>query len=279
MLTKQKLLITGLTALLLAGPANAQLSFPAAESGVSYSSVTELNSRPADHLLHYGDNEFQFGRLWLPRNTDDSSKLIVFIHGGCWLNEFDMTHTYPFATALAQAGFAVWSLEYRRTGDPGGGWPGSYDDIKSGIEYVNQLQQFDVDIGSMVIAGHSAGGHLALLAGVDFPDAKAVVGLAAITNIVEYAAGSNSCETATPLFMGSTYEEDAELYNSANPASLSLHANTLLLHGTADNIVDLPQSILPPANTFTVDHGGHFDWVHPGTDSFQLLLKLLLQLL
>jgi acetyl esterase/lipase len=172
----------------------------------------------------------------------------VFIHGDCWLNPLDMAHTFPAATALAQAGYAVWSLEYSRTGDPGGGWPGSYNDIKAGIQWIGNLSEYGINGENMVIVGHSAGGHLALLAGIDFPNSNAVVCLAAITDIVEYAAATNDCETATPIFMGSTFAPAKERYQKANPAGLNLHSKTLLLHGSVDSIVNVSQSFyqMPP---------------------------------
>lgn len=258
--------------LLLSGKVNSQISFPSAASNVNYSSVTALEYRAADHLITYGDEPFQFGRLWLPTQMSKTAKLIVFIHGGCWLNQFDMAHTYPAATALAQAGYTVWSLEYRRTGDSGGGWPGSFNDIKTGIQYISNLSLYGANIEDAVIVGHSAGGHLALLAATEFRNVHAVVGLAAITDIVKYAAGTNDCETAAALFMGSTIAQDSALYQTANPASLNLHSNTLLLHGTGDSIVSVSQSVLQNANTLDIEDAGHFDWVHPGTEAFQILL-------
>lgn len=272
---KPKLLLFALCTLLLMGRANSQVNFTLVESDVSYSSVTKLEYRSADQLLPYGEEPFQFGRLWLPTPSDNPAKLIVFIHGGCWLNQFDMAHTYPAATALAQAGYAVWSLEYRRIGDSGGGWPGSYNDIKDGIHHISHLSEFGVKTDDFVIVGHSAGGHLGLLAGVDFPASNAVIGLAAITDIEKYAAGTNDCETATELFMGATVAQASELYQTANPSKLDLHSQTLLLHGAADSIVNVSQSVLPNARTLGLEEAGHFDWVHPGTEAFQLLLDSL----
>ena len=48
--------------------------------------------------------------------------LVIFLHGGFWRHEYDRAHTGPLATALAGAGFAVATPEYRRTGGDGG-WP------------------------------------------------------------------------------------------------------------------------------------------------------------
>ena len=71
--------------------------------------------------------------------TDANAPLVILIHGGCWLNSFDVNHSRPLATALNQEGFAVWSLEYRRTGDSGGGWPGTLEDIQLALSQLERL--------------------------------------------------------------------------------------------------------------------------------------------
>ncbi len=254
---------------------NADIDYSSSDSNVSYSDVVSLPFRSEDELHYYGETPFQFARLWLPDTANSVSKLIVFIHGGCWLNEFDMAHTFPLATALSQAGYAVWSLEYRRTGDEGGGWPGSFDDIKRGINLLATIENHDLNSAKLAIIGHSAGGHLALLAGKEFPQVRSIIGLAAITDIEHYSRGNNDCQTATPLFMGGTYADRPTIYDSANPKVQGMHKNTTLLHGTADNIVDIEQSSFGNTSTGIVKGAGHFDWVHPGTPAVELLLKTL----
>ncbi len=248
---------------------------PVAPSNVSYAQLLEQPSRVEDDQFRYGDDPLQLIRLWLPSNSDKVSRLVVLIHGGCWLNQFDMMHTFPIATMLAQNGYAVWSVEYRRTGDDGGGWPGTFNDIKSGIDLIAKTDSYGIKDASYVIAGHSAGGHLALLAGREHPQARAVIGLAAISDIEAYAQGGNDCEAAVPLFMGSSPDGNPQAYLLANPAQLETHQNTTLLHGTADDIVGIDQSTLAGAQTQLVEGAGHFDWVFPGTEASELLLKVL----
>ncbi|NKB33051.1 MAG: alpha/beta hydrolase fold domain-containing protein [Pseudomonadales bacterium] len=139
--------------------ADSHIDFPTVENNVDFEQVQSLPFRDEDHQLAYGADPLQYGKLYLPSDSSSPHPLVVFIHGGCWLNSFDMSHTYPFLTGLVQAGFAVWSLEYRRTGDTGGGWPGTYNDIKSGIGFLPSLASYSVDVNNFVIAGHSAGGH------------------------------------------------------------------------------------------------------------------------
>jgi acetyl esterase/lipase len=255
------------------------LDYPLTENNVRYQKVTELAFKHATRKLVYGSDNpsLQYGLLWLPDVTEDreSPPLVVLIHGGCWLNAFDIQHTFPLSTALAQAGFAVWSLEYRRTGDPGGGWPGSFDDIKKGLAFTLKLKEYPVDLTRMVVAGHSAGGHLALLASTEFQNMKAVIGLAAITDIIRYSQGLNSCQKATLEFMGGEYLSDPATYHLANPVGKKPHPNTILMHGDIDAIVPVQQSSLAGAYSEILKGAGHFDWVHPGTRAYKRFVEKL----
>ena len=249
------------------------------KSNVSYKSVTELGFTTANEKLVYGDEnrELQFGLLWLPEYlaSGETVPLVVLIHGGCWLNVFDIQHSYPLSSALAKAGYGVWSLEYRRTGDKGGGWPGSFEDVKRGLAYIPRLKDYPLDLDKVVIIGHSAGGHLALLSAAENQHVDAIIGLAAITDIVEYSRGSNSCQTATIEFMDGAYEVNPLAYQAANPTGKSTHKNTILLQGDIDSIVPQEQSQLPGATAVVLEGAGHFDWVHPQTGAFKLLLSTL----
>lgn len=251
------------------------------ESNVSYSDVLALPKGSPDQVLSYGRDPLQFGELWLPAqsNVEAATRdvpLVVFVHGGCWLNAYDISHTHAFSTALAQAGYAVWSVEYRRTGDAGGGWPGSFEDILAAIDYVDQLPEQAIDLSKVAIAGHSAGGHLVLLASeASKTRFAATIGLAAIVDIEQYAQGSNSCEVATPKFMGGTPTQQPAAYEAANPAGKVLGETTVLVHGDVDTIVPLKQTAAYPQHLRLVEGAGHFDMIHPGTPAFQELLKQL----
>lgn len=260
--------------LLIALASNHAIAQLVVTENVEFADVLQYPSRSYDHRLDYGTGEFQYGLLWLPEN-DPSPPLLVLIHGGCWLNSFDVNHSFAVSTAIADAGIAVWSVEYRRTGDPGGGWPGTFEDIRAAIASIGQLGNYGVDTSRFAIAGHSAGGHLALLAGSRFSEASAVIGLAAITDIEAYARGSNSCQTATSAFMNAEPDTAPELYAAANPVQQALHRNTQLLHGDVDTIVPLAQTQTLQARLTTVSGAGHFDWIHPETPAFSILLELL----
>jgi len=259
-------------------------------SNVPYGSLKSLEQGKPSKKIAYGDDSLQFAELWLPKNgllknglpknglpknKQAKKPLVVFIHGGCWLNAFNIKHIYPASNALAQAGYPVWSVEYRRTGDKGGAWPGSYNDIIAAIEKAKQ--QFEQDI---VLMGHSAGGHLAVLAAKHFAknndkQIKQVIGLAAISDIERYSTGTNSCQTATPSFMGGDYDKQATQYDLANPMKQGFHLNTVLIHGDQDNIVPLAQSIDTEQAVKVIKGAGHFDMIHPNSRAWQAIINTL----
>ena len=118
----------------------------------------------AKQRIGYGPDPNQFGDLWLP---DSSSKhpVVVFIHGGYWRARYSLDHADFLCQALAETGFAVWNIEYRRVGQQGGGWPGTFQDVVQGVQHVRSLSTtFSLDVQRVVLMGHSAGGHLALWA-------------------------------------------------------------------------------------------------------------------
>lgn len=250
-------------------------------SAVSFSSVTGLKYEPAEVKLAYGEEPLQYGLLWLPADVSSGkpAPLVIFVHGGCWLSTYDINHSNAFSSALSQAGYAVWSVEYRRSGDAGGGWPGSLNDVIQGISFAQSLKDYPIDLTRVVISGHSAGGHLALLAGAaqkhvfdNSNGIKGVIGLAAISDISTYSLGDNSCQTAVSGFMGGNYSNNSDAYHQATPNVRSLPGQSLLLHGDGDNIVPVSQASNSHIEHLIVPGAGHFDWIHPQTYAFKLFL-------
>ncbi|MEQ9451690.1 MAG: alpha/beta hydrolase [Pseudomonadales bacterium] len=200
---------------------------------------------------------------------------LLIVHGGCWSNEYDLTHTSGLASALAVAGCDVWSLEYRRVGDPGGGWPGSLNDVQRAVQTVAERGA----VRPMLVMGHSAGGHLALLLGAlderDGMDLDAIIGLAPIAQLTRYGTGSNSCQQMVPRFMGGKAEHLADDYLAADPAYLQPHSRTFLLSGDLDSLVPSEFSALDGVPLVQVAGAGHFDWLHPQTAAFDKLSQVI----
>ena len=85
----------------------------------------------ADLRVSYGSDPNQFADLFLPKSAAHPLPVVMNIHGGYWRAKYELTHASRFCRALADAGFAVWAIEYRRVGNSGGGWPGTFEDILS----------------------------------------------------------------------------------------------------------------------------------------------------
>ena len=143
----------------------AATSTPQPQRSRTFNEVAAMPSRPADARITYGAAPEQFGELRLPTGPGPHP-VVVLIHGGCWRAEYDITHIAPLATALADDGWAVWAIEYRRVGSPGGGWPGTFVDVGTAIDHLRTVAKtHPLDLSRVVVAGHSAGGHLALWSG------------------------------------------------------------------------------------------------------------------
>ncbi|MDA0977630.1 MAG: prolyl oligopeptidase family serine peptidase, partial [Proteobacteria bacterium] len=227
------------------------------------SSFADVQAQPhsvPDKYLTYGGRS-RFLEGWYGDAPEKPG--ILMIHGGCWLSEYGLDHVRPLCTAINQLGFETWSLEYRRVGETGGGWPGSFEDILAGVSLAAER------VSSLIVMGHSAGGHMALWAAAQeqVPGIRACVGLAAISDLVTYAGGTSSCEQATVSLLGGSPGAQPARYQAASPLLLPSQTPTVLVHGTGDTIVSPLQSETfareKGARYIAIDGLGHFDLVNP----------------
>ena len=65
--------------------------------------------------------------------------MAIVIHGGYWRARYDLTEVGHLCEALTRQGLATWRLEYRRIGNPGGGWPGTLDDVRTGAAHLEKI--------------------------------------------------------------------------------------------------------------------------------------------
>lgn len=135
---------------------------------LSFMQVLQRPDRPQpQHRVVVGSAAQQMGELWLPSSERFGSgphPVVVLVHGGCWMAELPGPELLAWqAEALRQQGVAVWSISYRRVGHPGGGYPGTFQDVALAADHLRVLaQQHPLDLTRVRASGHSAGGHLAL---------------------------------------------------------------------------------------------------------------------
>src|SRR6266705_1128791 len=112
--------------------------------------------------LAYGSEYLQFGDLYWP-NRPGPHPTGILIYGGYWRARYGLDLMPGLAEDLATRGYAGWNIEYRRVGNPGGGWPGTMLDVALATDYLRRLAPtYALDLQRVVAIGHSAGGHLAL---------------------------------------------------------------------------------------------------------------------
>ena len=154
---------------ILVGSARRQVSSPRTRSDVDRLMTAEdlkvLPSRAPDRRITYGADASQYGELRVPGGTGPHP-LVVLIHGGCFKGTYATAQDLgAMADALKADGIATWNIEYRRLGQSGGGWPGTYLDVGRAVDHVRAIAgEYHLDLGRVVVVGHSAGGHLAMWA-------------------------------------------------------------------------------------------------------------------
>jgi acetyl esterase/lipase len=223
--------------------------------------LTDPPPPPADERLAYGPEPLQFGDLRLPEG--EAPPLAVVIHGGYWKANYNLIHTGHMSHTLTEQGIATWNVEYRSLGDPGGGWPGTGDDVARAVEFVAELP---VDQARVVLVGHSAGGQLALWAAKR--SQLPVVALAPVSDMRESATRTGP-DGAPARFM------PAEHFAGGSPLELlPLGVPQIVIHGTEDDGVPYAMSeryvaaAEGEAELVMLEGTGHFEPIDPRAPQF-----------
>ena len=235
---------------------------------------------PYDQKIAYGSDSLQFGELRLPKGDKFKKPypVVVVIHGGCWLAEYGLGYMGQLSADLAAAGVATWNLEYRRVGDKGGAWPGTFADVAQGVDYVRTLAQtYPLDVQHVVALGHSAGGHLALLVGARQRGAATpplpLRGVVALAGITDLRRTGTACDAEIPKLMRGSAEENANLYDLASPLMrLPLRVRQVIVQGDSDRIIPTAMATEyverakqkgDDARLILLEKAGHFELVDP----------------
>lgn len=262
----------------------------AAQRLITASDLSSLSAGPPTARIAYGPSPLQFANLRLPR-TAGPHPVIVLVHGGCWLSQYDISYMGKLEQALADSGFAVWSIEYHRVGDEGGEWPNSFRDVAQGADHLRQIaSQYNLDLNRVIASGHSAGGGFALWLAArgkipvsselyvkDPLRVNAVVALAPAPDL-DQLEKQGACGNVIDKLMGGSPSAHADRYaaasamrlapvgvpqtlvigakdNSWSPGGRAYFAHAREIGDSSVRLVELPES-------------GHFEMLDPGSSSW-----------
>jgi acetyl esterase/lipase len=283
--------IIGLSAILLIAIARSQ--------NQASRNILSRPESPADHRISYGKDPQQFGELRLPKGTGPHP-IAIIIHGGCWMAEYGLSYMGHLSAALAEAGVATWNIEYRRIGNAGGGWPGTFQDVAQGTDYLRTLAKtYPLDLSRVVALGHSAGGHLALWLAArkrlpndsqlyqnDPLQLRGIVPLAAVTDLRKTGT---ACDELIGKLMGGTAADLASQYNQASPIELlPLGIKQTVIQGETDSIVPLSMAIDyaqaakekgDDLKLVVLEKTGHFELIDPKSPAWARVRDEVLELL
>ena len=216
------------------------------------------------HRIEYGtESPRQYGDLFLPKveARKGSLPLVVFIHGGGWLQHSTALSTTKMARDLAAQGVAVWNIEYRgsdihaKDKDGIGGWPITYEDIAKAIDFIPELADkvpAKLDLGRVSVAGVSAGGNLAAWAcsRPEFPDGApganpvfTVDKCVGIAGVYDMTLAYEQHDKFVVGLLGGSPKEVPEHYFMASPGlKVAPRAQMTILHGKNDRTVSIDEA-------------------------------------
>jgi acetyl esterase/lipase len=207
--------------------------------------------------LSYGPHAEQVADLWLPAATGPHPG-VVLVHGGCWRERYRRDMQNRMAADLAARGLAVWNVEYRRL-DCDGDWPLPLDDLLAAIEALPE----EIDRERLALAGHSAGGHLVLLA-ANRTRVRGVLAQAPVSDL-PLAAELGACAGAVERLLA---------HGAPSPIDQPPDVELLLVHGDADEHVSVELSRRYAAGGHAVYVElvgcGHFEHLDPRSDAGRL---------
>lgn len=217
----------------------------------------EVVTRPnLEFVQHDGAN--LAGDLYLPKGLN-KAPVVIAAHGGGWQvgSRAAYKHWGPF---FARNGFALFSIDYRL--GKAGTYPGSVYDVKAAIQFVRaKASDLGLDPDRIGLMGDSAGGHLAALVGLasdqfateyrndpNFAvpaNVKAVIGFYGAYDMLaqwQHDQIARPRDQITEKYLGASPMQNRRVYFDSSPISYATidrnRARFLLIHGTADDVVD-----------------------------------------
>ena len=211
--------------------------------------------------VQYGDAPEQVMDVWRRQDLPGGpAPVLVFVPGGGWVHGRRTMQGYALLARLAELGWVCLAIDYRVS--PQYHWPQHIADVKTAIAWARtHADEIGGDRRFVAIAGCSAGGHLAALAGLTHDDdqdlrnelhTEADTSVDAVVSIYGRYDWEDRSTNERELFMGflesvvvrKRHEHHPELYRSASPIA-RVRADAppfLVVHGSADSLIPVEQA-------------------------------------
>jgi acetyl esterase/lipase len=265
------------------------------------SNILHRTSPPFDNRSWYGRDPSQFVEFRFPKGRGPFPLLFV-IHGGFWQMQYDLSHVGHLCTALTARGIITCNVEYRRIGSPGGGWPGTFQDVSLATRSTLQTMGPDprFDRARTAVIGHSAGGHLALwlvgshqisktsqLHNDQRQDIGGAISLAGVSDL-RLAWEQRLGRGIVTRLMGGTPDEHPDRYDAGSPIELlPTGSRHILVHGTNDDTVPISQSeafvekaekLGDRSTLVRLEDVGHYELIDPESATWPAVVGAILSL-
>lgn len=250
--------------------------------------------------IEFGPDPSQVGDLHLPE-VEPPWPVVVLLHGGFWRARYGRDLMTPLAEDLISRSYAAWVVEFRRLGMEGGGWPGTLDDVATGMDTLGRIAaERALDLERIATLGHSSGGQLALWLAArrslpaHAPGGRPAVhpraaiscsGVLDLTRAAEQEIGNG----AVVELLGGLPSEAPERYELVSPsARVPIGVPTVVLHGDHDAVVppsqsrtyaELAISAGDPVQLVELPGIGHYDFLDPASMAWQSVVDRLPELL
>ncbi|MDT7758170.1 MAG: hypothetical protein QOH27_4068 [Mycobacterium sp.] len=210
--------------------------------------------------VRYGDHPSQLLDVWRSKdNLNERAPVLVFIPGGAWVFGRRELQGHTLMAHLARRGWVCLSVQYRSS--PRHRWPRQMADVKAAIAWARaNAQQFGGDPNFVAVAGCSAGGHMATLAGLSANDPQwqadlpaeadtsvdAVVSVYGLYDWHDRSTPERDCfmEFLERVVVKRSQARHPEVFRAASPMERvhSCAPPFLAVHGSADGLIPVGEA-------------------------------------
>lgn len=210
--------------------------------------------------VHYGDSPAQLLDVWRKKELPATpAPVLLYIPGGAWIVGSRAIQGYAMLSHLAEQGWVCLSIDYRVA--PHHRWPRHIQDVKAAIAWARaNVDKFGGDRDFIAVAGASAGGHLAALAGLTGNDPQYEAELpegsdTSVDAVVGIYGRYDWEDRSTPerirfveflerIIVKRSFKRHPEIYRDASPIA-RVHKDAppfLVIHGSRDNVIPVWQA-------------------------------------